>query len=177
MASIQLPIRETHLRWRQPASFARRYELKGEAGLVAELEFPKKAGSLATGRILSAAWEFERKGQAFSRPVIRDLQGASLGEYVPNPFGTRGDLTLSNGNSYVLAATNKWNTDWQWLDAHGDGLLGFRFKSGLPNSAEVFLGDLELADLGLLVTFGFYLLILPHEDAAAPPGAVTAARD
>ena len=177
MDPIRLPISETQLRWRQPAAFARRYELHGASGPVARLEFLKKAGPLATAQLLNAHWNFERQGQAFSRTLIRDTTGARIGEYRPNPFGTRGRLTLADASAYNLAATNKWNTDWQWLNDHGDGLLGFRFKSGIPNAAEVFLGDPSQPDLGLLVTFGFYLLILPHEDAALAPGSVVAARD
>lgn len=166
----------SNLRWRQPATFARRYELSGGGAVIAELEFVKKAGSLARGRSNNQEWTFERQGMAFSKPVIRDAEGTQIGEYRSNTFGNRGTLAL-DGRRYDLAATTKWNTDWQWLDAHGDGLAGFRFKSGLPNAAEVFLGDPDLPDLGLLLTFGFYVLILPHEDAAAMPGSITASRD
>lgn len=164
------------LRWRQPAAFARRYELRGTSGLVAELEFVKNAGSLARARTALHEWQFERKGQAFSKPLVRDARGALLAEYRPNQFGNRGHLPL-DGRSYELAATNQWNSDWQWLDPDGHGLLGFRFKSGIPNAAEVFVGEGEHPDLGLLITFGFYVLILDREDASALPGSITAARD
>ncbi len=155
------------LQWSQPA-VALSYELSGPAGIYARLELKKLGSSRASGFSSRAQFAFKRQGMLKSRiSVSLGDSPKPLATYEPNFTGQKGILKYAGGQQVEFHATNFFKTEWQWLTASGDGLLGFRIKgAGKPN-ATVFLGDdgVSRVDLDLLLLLGFYVLLLLREEA------------
>jgi hypothetical protein len=181
--------------WRQPSAFKEQYELRADEEVLATLQWKNTLGTLATARTAEGAWTFKRGGFWQQRIVVRPLDTEhDVATFVPNWSGG-GVLTVAGGRTFHWSSQGFLRLEKHWQEREdGPPLVGFKQVSNLKNEARltlsieaarlpetVQLDDLylplppekmtppaePLAELPLLVTLGFYLLVLAIRDAAA----------
>lgn len=190
---------DRELFWRQPSAMKSAYELRAGEETLATLTWRSMGGSLATARTAEGAWTFKRSGFWQQRVTARPLDSErEVATFKPEWTGN-GTLTLEGGRVYRWVSTGFWRQRSTWQGAHEAEIVGFSDASGfktegkvelsvvaaaLPETAQ--LDDLysplapealappsaPLAELPLLVTLGWYLIVLAAQDAA---GATVAA--
>lgn len=169
----------------QPKAMERSFALRAGDELVGTLEFRSSFGSLALARTAEASWTFKRVGSFSPRATAR-LEGSErdLVVYTPRWLGQSGEIALESGERLRFASTGFWGTRFALSDAAGTTLATFgpepeahRFTDLFRAQAIVGVDPAASArpDLGLLLLFGWYLVVLHHEDATAATVAVTAA--
>ena len=182
------PIAElaTHaLAFTQPQAMVRRFELRAGGELVGDLEFRSSFGSLALARTAESTWTFKRVGFFSPRATARpDGSERDLVVYTPRWSGREGEVALEGGERFRFATANFWGTRFALGDAAGRAFATFgpepeahRFSDLFRTQAVVAVDPAASArpDLGLLLLFGWYLVVLHHEDATGAAVAVTAA--
>jgi hypothetical protein len=172
------------LYWVQPKTMARYFLLHSGEHEFASLDFQSAFGSLAIADTAEHTWSFKRMGFFNPRVTVRrPNEEIDLAVYQPRWTGTEGTLTLSGGRAFQWKATNFWATKFAFLDSSGEPLLWFKEGAEESHISDLFktqaLLEIEpagwqLAELELLVTLGWYLLILYHEDAAGAAAAASA---
>lgn len=165
----------------QPRAMERAFELKAGSDTVATLEFRSSFGSLAVARDATSAWTFKRVGFFSPRATAR-VEGTlpDLAVFTPRWTGREGELALAGGETLRFAAANFWGTRFALGDAGGRTLVTFgpeldvhRFSDLFRTQALVSVDPSAASrpDLALLVLFGWYLVVLQHEDAAGGAAA------
>jgi len=157
------------LRWVQPHVFDRTYELRDGDDLVATLSFRSTFGSFATARTADGVWTFKRVGFWQTRATVRaDGQPADLAVFQHATWSGGGTLRLADGRE-ILVTTNFWQSriEFRWPD----GEVLFRYStSGFlrqESDLEVMPALARVAEAAWLLPFGWYLVVMMHEDAAA----------
>lgn len=174
---------ESRFSWSQPKALQRTFELRDGDRLLGTLNFVRSFGSLAEACMAAGEWTFKRVGYFRPRVTVRRRgQEMDLAVYQPKGWGSEGELQFAGGHIYAWKPANFWATKFNFEDSAGKALVAFK-----PGSEESRLSDLfkfqalievdpsagQLAELPLLVTLGWYLMILHHEDASSA-GAVVA---
>jgi hypothetical protein len=169
------------LSFTQPRAMERSYELRAGEELVATLEFQSAFGSLAVARTSSAAWTFKRVGFFTPRATARrEGSEQDIAAYTPRWTGREGEVDLAGGEKLHFGPANFWGTRFAFGDAEGHTLATFgpepdvhRFSDLFRTQAMVSVDPAATArpDLDLLVLFGWYLVILRHQDASAAAAA------
>lgn len=180
------PIRNAQtipLYWVQPKTMARTYLLHSGETEYATLSFQSAFGSLAIAETAEHAWSFKRMGFFNPRVTVRRAnEEIDLALYQPRWTGSEGTLSISGGRIFQWKATNFWATKFAFLDSAGGAILTFkegsqegRFSDLFKTQARLEIESLgwQLPELDLLVTLGWYLLVLYHEDTAAAAAAAT----
>jgi len=165
-----IPIRSNQLdglEWRQPAAFAREYELHCGDSVLARLVWRKAIGTLAAAETSGANWTFKRTG--FLTSVITARVSGSdidIAYYEPNWSGAKGQLRIG-GQALQLKSANFWASRWV-LTHEETPLLEFGSHGVLKAGAAVTVHDAarQRADLPLLLCFVWYILLLHMEDAS-----------
>jgi hypothetical protein len=163
------------LEWKQPSAFVRRYELLSGDSQLAVVSFSKSLGSLAEAQTAGEAWTFKRRGM-LSTTVGARIAGTEqdVAVYRPNFTGTRGTIRIKGGEALELRSTGFWASEWVVRTEEQEVLLRFH-NHGLMRSGahvEVMEAANRRDDLGLLLTFAWYLLLLHMEDSAAAAAIV-----
>jgi hypothetical protein len=157
----------TTLEWKQQSAFGRFHELKGGDTVYAAVEFVKRFGSLAEARTAGGAWTYKRRGM-MSPAVSARAPGSEtdVAVYKPNWSSSKGELTLASGEKLQFRSESFWGKDWLLITEAGQPLLRFATRGVMKHGAEVTLEPAcrERADLPLLITFCWYLLLLYIED-------------
>ena len=172
---IPLDPRQTGgLSWVQHSMWKRHWELRAGDALLAELQFNSPFGSLATATAAGAAWTFKRTG--FFSPVVTARavgQEADVATYQPSWPQHRGRLFIG-ADELELRSANFWGTRYA-LAAAGQELLSFENTGTMHHGANVIVHEAarNRADLPLLLTLCWYLLVLYMEDSSSV-AAVTA---
>lgn len=165
----------TALEWKQQSAFGRYHELKGGDTVYATIEFVKKFGSLAEARAAGGAWTYKRRGM-MSPAVSARVPGseADVAVYKPNWSSSKGELTLAGGEKLLFRSESIWGKEWLLATEAGQPLLRFATRGVMKHGAEVMLEPAcrERADLALLITFCWYLLLLYREDMAGAAAIV-----
>jgi hypothetical protein len=89
-----------------------------------------------------------------------------------------GTLDLRDGLQYHWTAANGWQSQWAWQAGDGTPLVTFTVRQGLvkvEGRVEIAPAAGSLPDLALLVTLGWYLVVLRAWDTAATAGGAVAA--
>jgi hypothetical protein len=158
------------LEWKQESAFGRYFELKGGDSVYAALEFVKRFGSLAEARTAAGDWSYKRRGM-MSPAVSARVAGseADLAIYKPNWSSSKGVLTLAGGEALEFRSASFWGHDWILSAPGGHPLLRFSTKGVIKQGSEVHVEPAARgrADLPLLLTFCWYLLLLYQEDMSA----------
>jgi hypothetical protein len=164
------------LEWREPKSLEPYYELYQGDEIFATLIFKTAFGSLATAETSNSKWTFKRVSFLNPRVTVREVgSNDNLAIFQPRFWGD-GELIFTSSERFTWKPTNFWQTEWVFNDAYGRLLV--KYKSGTEKSK---LSDLfktqatvEIAPvipardtLPLLVTIGWYLMVLHQQDAAA----------
>lgn len=169
----------------QPRAIERSYELRAGGELVATLEFQSSFGSLAVAHAAAETFTFKRVGFFSPRATARrEGSERDLAVYTPRWTGRDGELVLASGEPLHFGPANFWGTRFAFGDADGRTLTTFgpepevhRFSDLFRTQAVVRVDPAAAVrpDLALLVLFGWYLVILRHQDAAEGAAAVSAA--
>jgi hypothetical protein len=174
---------EKRFHWMQPETLRRRFELRSANQQIATLEFRKVLGSLAVATSASGQWTFKRTGFFKPRITVRKADEESdLAVFHPNWLCTSGALLFADGRAFNWRVANFWVTQFAWVDRTGRASI--TYQSGVEDKS---LGDLfknqarvdiepsarAAAEVPLLVTLGWYLIILQREDSAATMAAVS----
>jgi hypothetical protein len=172
------------LYWVQPKTMSRTFTLHSGEQEYASLDFQSAFGSLAIAETAGHTWSFKRMGFFNPRVTVRrPNEETDLAVYQPRWTGTEGTLTFAGGRTFQWRATNFWATKFAFLDNSGEALLWFKEGSEQGHLSDLFKTQAQLAiepagwqlaELDLLVTLGWYLLILYNEDAAGVAAAASA---
>jgi hypothetical protein len=170
------PYAGQQLCWVRHSSEKRAYELRAAEQVLATLRW--RRGPLAEAETADGQWTFQRVG--FWRRVVTVRAAASdadLAEFHPSWTGT-GRLELG-ARQLRWVATSFWRAEWSWQDAAGTPLIRYLRGTRRPPVAgrvEITPTAGGLPDLALLVTLGWYLVLLNAQDqsASASAGAIAA---
>jgi len=172
------------LEWREPKALERYYELRSDRDIFATLSFRSSFGTMATAETGSGMWTFKRVGFLNPRVTVREAgseQDAAV--YQPKFWGD-GYLIFAGGETFHWKPINFWATDWAFYDSSGRALVTFKAGTEHPKLADFLKTqatvDIEpaavaQAKLPILVTLGWYLVLLHREDATAAAGGAVAA--
>lgn len=158
----------TELTWKQLAFLQRAYELRPGDEMLASVRWEDIFSSQATAETAEGRWLFQREG--FWKKQVVAYQLGALGAREETPFATiqrnmggQGTLVLANGREFMWKNTNIWRGEWSWLTNDSTPpLVSFRHKQ-----MEIMPQASSLTELPLLVTFGFYLVILRQSEQVA----------
>lgn len=164
-----------HLEWREPKVGEKYFELRTEEEIFGTLEFRSMFGTLATAETDQGKWTFKRVGFLKPRVTVRENGSEKdIAVYQPKIRGD-GTLTFPDGVVFGWKPKNFWSTEWAFYD-----IIDRMFVTFKPGTEKTKLSDLfkvqaivevssEAATCGrlsLLLTLGWYLIILHRQDTA-----------
>ena len=167
-------VRGQELAWTQTGYCHGEYELQAGDEVVATLRWHGE--SLAIAETADGHWSFERPGYRRARVSVKTV-GSGTQIAVISFYWTGGaTLELAGGKLFHWSATNFWGSRWGWRDADGTELMSLRSKqrlkvSGLVESSQA---TATLPEFDLLVTLGWYLLVMHSQDSTTDAVAATA---
>jgi len=162
------------LYWLQPSALKQYYELRSEdTALLGTLQMNKGFGRLnATAESGGEIFGFQATGFFRSKFLIRKYQSETpVAEYSLKMSG-KGMLEFADGRSYKFASTNIWATAWAFTDTLGTGLVTVKNERKITSFSDIFKarGRVDIApqatnlpDLPLMVTFGWYMLMVMRQ--------------
>lgn len=164
------------LRWQQPKALQQRYELRAGDTPIATLTFRSAWGSFARAESADGCWTFKRVGFWQTRTTVRRCEDETdLATFRHNTWSGGGTLTFADGRVFHLT-TNTWQTKLEVLDAHEVPLLHYAskglFKLGAALTVEPHA--LSAPELPLLVLFGWYAIVMMHNDSATTTATLAA---
>ena len=157
------------LKWSQPSALRRIYELKRSEDLIAQLQFRSMLGTLATAESGDGSWTFKRVGFWQNRVTVRSNGSeVDLATFRNNTWKNGGTLEFPGGRHF-RATTNFWNTKFAFESDTGESLVRFHYGGVFHLSADVEIHPpaRTMAELPILVLFGWYLAVMLHMDSAA----------
>jgi hypothetical protein len=164
------------LLWVQPSARRRTYELRTDGEVVATLRWPKDTRAHAD--TANGQWTFTRRGFWHPRVTVRATGAdADMAVFTARWTGT-GTLDLRDGLQYHWAAANGWQSQWAWQAGDGTPFVTFTVRQGLvkvEGRVEIAPAAGALSDLAMLVSLGWYLVVLRAWDTAATAGGAVAA--
>lgn len=170
--------------WRQPHTFERSFILGSQEFEFASLIFQSAFGSLAIATTAEESWSFKRVGFFNPRVTVRRKdEEIDLGIYRPRWTGSEGTLELG-GRSFVWKSVNFWATQFVFTDSQAGELMRFRQGNAESKLTDIFKEQArveiashawEMSELPILISLGWYLIILHQDDSAAVVAATTAA--
>ena len=184
MPPLSLPF-DRLLYWVQPKALERRYLLRSGEGSeggrqdYASLQFTGRSLEQAEAVAGEEHWTFQRLGPFSSKLTVR-RQGEknALAVYRLNLLGLEGRLEFARGQTYRWQPANLGRVDYRYLDPQGQPLVTFRPGAPEHKTTNLFktqyqvqVGALAqgLAELPLLVTFGWFLVVR-HQAASTAIG-------
>jgi hypothetical protein len=174
--------KEKQLHWIETKGSGRAFELRTEEGeIIAALRIEKSCGTLATAEIAEENWTFKRVGFLNPRVTIRRSNSEEdVAMYEPRFWGD-GILRFGDGHEYMWSPTNFWATQWAFLTP--ERLAIFTYKPAREKTWKDIFKSQAVVDitsdgwreknLGLLLLFGWYLVVMHEQEAAAGAAAAT----
>jgi hypothetical protein len=171
---------DTNLRWVQPETNKRFFELRSGNDIVATLSWEKVFGTLATAQTEEKTWTFKRVGFFNARVTVRSPDSdADIAVFKPS-WGYGGTLEVQ-GRAYTWKKLDFWGNKWGFTWHDGTVLLSFGYSGGLESLLKL-EGPVEMSpesistnpDMPLLATLGWYIMVLMHDDNTAAIVATTA---
>ena len=167
-------VKGQELVWAQRGYCHGEYGLRAGDDAVATLRW--RGGSLAVAETADGHWSFERPGYRRARVSVRTAgSGTEIAVFSSNWTGG-GTLELVGGRLFHWSATNLWRSRWVWREADGTDLASLRSRQRLKLSGlvERSQAGAALPELGLLVTLGWYLVVMRAQDSTTDAAAATA---
>ena len=167
-------MKDQALAWAQRGYCHGEYELLAGDEAVASLRW--RGGSLAIAETADGHWSFERPRYRRARVSVRAIDtGTEFADFSSHWTGG-GTLELAGGSLFHWSATNVWRSRWVWREADGTELVTLRSRQRLRLSGLVESSQAAAArpELGLLVTLGWYLLVMRAQDATTDAIAASA---
>jgi hypothetical protein len=159
----------SHLRWEQPRVFDRAWDLRHGDETVATLAFRSAFGSFAAAASADGSWTFKRVGFWQSRATVRAEGGADdLAVFEHNTWSGGGTLTLSGGRP-IRVTTNLWQSKIEFQLAEDHVLFRYLTDGFLRQEAqlEVMPSLAGMREMPWLLMFGWYLVVMMHQDSAS----------
>jgi hypothetical protein len=157
------------LQWVQPGLLKMYYELRAGDERVATLRFRSTYGTFATAESADGCWTFKRVGFWQTRVSIRPCGASHETAVFKNDTWSGGGTVEFPDGRRVLANTNFWQTNYEFMTEAGEALVEFRAGGWIRLSAQVEVDPkaATLAELPLLVTLGWYLVVMMDIDTGA----------
>jgi hypothetical protein len=169
--------------WVQINTFDKRFELQSAEGVLGQLAFRSNLGTLAQAETDAGSWSYKRVGFLNPRVTVRKSDaGHDLAIYQPKLWGD-GTLVFNDGTEYSWKSTNFWNSAWAFYDRSGLATVSFDpgiERQGLRDAFKMQLTvrigpSSSRSDLvPILLTLGFYLLVMRQNDNAAVVACIPA---
>jgi hypothetical protein len=163
------------LHWVQPHVFDRAYDLRSGDETVATLRFRSAFGSLATGTSADGSWTFKRIGFCDTRATVRREDSPdNLAVFEHRTWSAGGTLTMPVRRS-IRVTTNFWQSKIEFL-TDDDAVLFRYLTEGFvrqESQLEVMPPLLRMPELPWLILFGWYLVVMMHDDSAATAAIVS----
>jgi hypothetical protein len=163
------------LHWVPAKGLKRAYELHAADGTVGRIRWPKLFGSLAEAEYRGNRWTFKRGG--FLRPHVT-VRNESSGEdlaVLDLTWGGSGLLKMRDGARFRWERLGFWARRFAFTDEVGVELVAFEPTFGLLRRTGVVDIRPEAAkvpELGMLVTLGWYVIMLIADDEAASAAVI-----
>jgi len=164
------------LLWTPSQAVKKSYELRAGEEVVGTLSWQR--GSLAAADIADNHWTFKREGFWHPRVTVR-VAGSETDSAIFRPgWSGAGALELAPARQIKWSAANMWHSQWDWQETDGRPLVHFKSQQGWTKQTGTVVVDpaaAALSELPLLVSLGWYLLVLLAQDTAATTTAATVA--
>ena len=163
------------LRWVQPHVFDRAYELRHGDELIATLAFRSAFGSFAAAASADGSWTFKRVGFWQARATVRVEGGTdNLAVFEHDTWSGGGTLTLAGGRP-IRVTTNFWQSKIEFLTDDDAVLFRYLTEGFLRQESqlEVMPPLLRMPEMPWLILFGWYLVVMMHQDSAATAAIVS----
>ena len=164
------------LYWVQPKTGERQFELCADKRLFGVLRFETAFGTRATAESATGRWTFKRVGFLNPRVTIREAGITdNLAVYWPKLHGD-GWLEYISGKRFHWVSTNFWGTEWGFADRQEELLFVMKPGAEKPKLSgllktqavvEIRPPGHRLAELPMLLSLGWYLMVLHQEDTTA----------
>jgi len=158
------------MRWRRTRFLPSAFELRVGDEPAATLDWPKLFSRSPVATAAEGRWRFRRNAPFSWTVTIEDADsGAPVGEYSPGPLA--GTLQLADGRVFRVGRERLFGRLKLWRDNGGE-LMSFSRRPSIGGGGPMQIEGSASAekDLGLLVTFAFFLLTLRRRRAAASSG-------
>ena len=158
-----------HLRWEQPRVFDRAWDLRHGDETVATLAFRSAFGSFATATSADGSWTFKRVGFWQARATVRAEGGADdLAVFEHNTWSGGGTLTLAGGRT-IRVTTNLWQSKIEFQLAEDHVLFRYLTEGFVRQESqlEVMPSLAGMREMPWLVLFGWYLVVMMHQDSSS----------
>lgn len=160
--------------WRQPSPLRQEFEMTSGDEVVATLRWKKMGGTLAIARTPEGTWSFKSSGFLTPRVTVR-LPNSDY-DFGTFSAGTNGAGVLESlgDQKFPWRCVNFMQNAWAFFDDEGNKLLQIRPElQGTKPTGIVDIGVKASGrqEVGFLVVFAWYLLVLAAEDVASsnPP--------
>lgn len=150
------------LRWHRPRLMQRYYELRVEDQVLATLSRAGVFKDRTIAEIEGQKWTFKRQGFKI-KVYFGDEPVGEPRAILNRRWSGKGELTFSDGRVIQWDRSGFWNPVHCWVTP--EGLNVINLKRG--HRIEITPQAADQPDLPLLVAFGFYLILIAEEDAAA----------
>jgi hypothetical protein len=164
------------LLWMQPKAMQQQFELHGGDEVLASIRWESSWRSRATAETAEGSWSFRRQGFR-QQVVIESNWGDAELPTLQRSWTGKATLSFPDGHSYLWRRNGFWGIKRVWTTPEGEPLLNFTTRQGfLKTGGEVEIAPLAAAlpELALLVTLGWYLVIMERRDAAAAAASSSA---
>ena len=157
------------LMWVQPKAMKQQFELRCGDEVLAVMQWQNSWRSGAAAETAEGSWSYKRQG--FRQQVSIETNRADF----PVPTLSRrwtGSATLSfpDGHTYHWKRNGFWGIKRAWTTPEGTLLVAFKTKYGfMKTGGEVEIDPFaaSLPELSLLMSLGWYLMVMEARDAAA----------
>lgn len=157
------------LMWLQPRAMKHVFELHCGDEVLGTIRWPSSWNSAAVAELAEGSCIFKRSG--FRQQVSLEASRSSVPTQTLHCRWT-GSATLSfpDGHAFRWKGTSFWGTRYAWSMPDGTPLVRFHLHEGFVRTGGQI--DIEpfaasLPELALLVSLGWYLVIMGSRDAAA----------
>jgi hypothetical protein len=161
------------LLWMQPKAMKQQFELHCGDEVLVVMRWQSSWRSGATAETAEGSWSFKRQG--FRQQVlIESSRGDAALPTLRRRWTGSATLSFPDGRSYLWKRNGFWGIRRMWTTPEGFSLLSFRTRYGfMKTGGEVAVDSLAaaLSELGLLVSLGWYLVVMEARDAAAASGS------
>jgi len=160
--------------WRQPSPLRQEYEMVVSDEVVATLRWKKLGGTTAIARAPEGTWTFKSAGFLTPRVTIRlPNSDYDFGTFRTGASGA-GTLESLGDQKFQWRCVNFMQNAWAFFDDEGNKLVQIRpeLQGNKPTaSIEIGVKASGRQEVGFLVIFAWYLMVLSAEDVAAanPP--------
>ena len=165
------------LKWVQPSTVKKHYELRAGDEPVATLQFRSLFGSYAIGASAEGRWTFKRVGFWQTRATVRTAGSETeIASFRNGTWSSGGTLTLADGRE-LLATTNFWKSKMVFQDEQQAQLIQFENHGVLRLSSivEIRPKAVNMPELPWIVMLGWYLCIKMSEDSTGAAAGAAAA--